>query len=90
MTQEFLVESLDYRFRINDREIDAHVRGVVLRWIRRNTNRLVNGPSLELTKERDPSLREWVLYASADSVSGDAPKFLEDAVINRSQYRIPQ
>ena len=87
--KEFVVESLDFRFRIKDREVDAHVRDVVLRWIRRGTDRLVNGPSLALTKERDPSLREWTLYASADSVSGDAPKFLADVVVDR-QYRIPR
>ncbi len=90
MTQEFVVESVGCRFRIKDREIDAHVRDVALRWLRRGTDRRVNGPSLELETEYDPPLRQTFLYTFADSVSGDAPQSLEDVVVNRAGIRIPR
>ena len=73
------VEIVGCRFRIKDgRRIDGHAQDVALRWLRRGTDRRVNGPSLRCESERDPALRQTFLYVSADSVTGDAPKFLED------------
>ncbi|KKK68221.1 hypothetical protein LCGC14_2946250 [marine sediment metagenome] len=85
----YTVEAVACRFRIkNGRKLNFHTQGVVLRWLRRGTDRLVNGPSLRLETDYDPSLRQWYLYASADSVVGDAPRFLED--VNVAEIQIPR
>ncbi len=87
----YSVEGVACRLRLKSaRELNFHTQGIVLRWLRRGTNRLVNGPSLRLELDYDPMRRQWYLYASADSVSGDAPKALEDAVVNRAEIRIPR
>ena len=82
----YSVEEVRCRFRIKGgRKINEHIQDVALRWLRRGTDRLVNGPSLRLEVDHDPPLRQWYLYASADSVTGDAPRFLEHVVIGRGE-----
>jgi hypothetical protein len=78
----YTVEIVGCRFRLRGgRKIDYHSQDVALRWLRRNTNRLVNGPSLLFETDYDPTLRQWYLFASADSLPPDAPKFLEDVAV---------
>ncbi len=80
------VEDVACRLRVKgERVIDSHVRDVVLRWLRRGTNRRVNGPSLCLETDYDVVLRQMFLYASASSVTGDAPKCLEDVVVEPAE-----
>ena len=80
------VEDVVRRFRIKaGRAMDDHVRDVALRWLRRGTNRRVNGPSLRLETEYDVVSRQTYLYASASSVTGDAPKYLEDVVVKPAE-----
>jgi hypothetical protein len=83
------VEIVGCRLRLKGgRELNYHTQGVVLRWLRRGTDRRVNGPSLRLETEYVPALRQWHLYASADSVSGDAPKYLEDVVVEPAEVSL--
>ncbi len=81
------VEEVIRRFRIKGgRVIGNHVRDVTLRWLRRGTNRRVNGPSLRLETEYDVVHRQLYLYASASSVTGAAPQFLEDVAVKEGEF----